>query len=144
MRFEIVVGLHKGLLRRLPVGRQGFLHMQLDAASLQRKILEMLHHNAEVVFQRFGVPIHIDKHETAPARAEHFLQTVLGIGDMGEIPAPGNIANGAVEMPGPAVERAGKPLTVVAALPVQQSCAAVRTGVEIRLDGVVVHAGNDD
>ncbi len=99
MRFKIMVGLHKGLLCRFPVGRQFLLHMQFDAALLQREVRKMLWQYVQVICQGLCLRVHIDKYKTTPALTFYCLQVVLLVTHMGEIPARRDIFDGAIQLP---------------------------------------------
>jgi hypothetical protein len=83
-----VIGLEKGFLCRLPVGRQLLLHMQRDPPIRQIPAPgEMLGKRAELVFQRARIGIKVDEDEPAPGLHPHLREAKFLVLHMREIPA---------------------------------------------------------
>ena len=96
---EVVVSLHEGFLRCLPVSRQHFLHVQANAALIEREVREVVREHIELFAQRRGIRVEINKHKPLPGFAGYWLQRVGGFADVRKIPAPRHIFEYAIEMP---------------------------------------------
>ena len=109
-----VKGLHERLLGDLPVGLDDFADMRGQVALLQRPAAEMPGHVSQVVGQRVGVRVHVDKDKTVPGRHFGLGQAEFIVPDGRKIPAAGHAFEAAVQAPGKAVERTPKGLDTAA------------------------------
>jgi hypothetical protein len=66
VRGDHVVGLHEGLLHRLPVRRQDAGDVGLLVAVLERPAVEVLGQVPEERLEGLAVRVHVDEHESAP------------------------------------------------------------------------------
>jgi hypothetical protein len=104
-----VVRLDERLERDLPVARDDADDVRGHDALLERPRREVPREVLEVLGQRRRGRVEVHEHEPAP-RADLCLgQAEVGRIDVGEVPRAGHLAEGPVEVPGEAVERAPEP-----------------------------------
>ena len=118
--------------------------MQRHLAPVQRKLGKVLWHHIQILCQRLRCGVEIDKNKTAPALAAHRLQAMRICADVREIPGRRNSVDPAIEMPGPAVERAGKPCAIPRTLTGKNPGPSMRTAIAKRLDSIFAGAHNND
>ena len=128
VRGDDVVAFHESLLRHLPVALHDPGQMHGFVALLEPPRGEMLRQHPEVVGQRRGVRVEIDKDEAAPRTHLHLAQMRVVIRQMREIPAAGDAFHAAVEVPGPTVKRAADRLGLPGIGP--KLAAPVRAGID--------------
>ncbi len=133
--------LHERLLRELPVAAQDLPDVDLLVAVLERPRGEVLRQRAQMLGQRSGLGIEVDEHEPAPGVDLDRRKGPL-LADLREVPAARDVRDGAVEVPGDAVERAGQ--VVAAAGELLEDTTPVQAHVAVRRDGVGRRAHHED
>ena len=137
-----VVALAEGLLHHLPVGPHHLADVALDVAALHVPPGEVLRQPTEELLQGHAVGIRVDEHEPSPGADLDLRQRPLAVVDVLEVPPRRHMAEGAVQLPREAVERAAH----LAATPadVFQLPPAVEAGVVERLDLAGGRAHDDE
>ena len=104
-------------------------------------LAEVLDELRRVGLEGLGGGIHVDEHETGPGGHLGLGQAGQGIApDLREVPLGGEVDEGALVVPGPAVERALERRRLAALDP--QLRAPVQAAVVVRLDRPVVQAAD--
>ena len=138
-----VVGLHEGLLARLPVHRHHLGDVHRDIAVLHRQGGLRVGERPEEVRQGRGLGIGIDEYEAAIATNLRLRKAVVVGIHAGEVPLAGDLIQRSIEAPRPPVECAPQHFgTMTVAL--AQFAAAMEAGIAVGGDVIGTLAGSHD